>query len=189
MKNIKKFLKDQKGAFSILFVILAFISVLIITWSMDVLKQSYTISEVQGIMDVAGVSALNYSVDKESLRGEEFIYSEDAVRTKYHDIIEKRIHAGGSQNISYKQVRIRRVDYKYTNEGLGERTKPAHQLWLDSYMVVRVKTSQVFDLFPSLEKQFYDSFDKNNFDISVTGQTEDGKTELVIRSVSRLVYR
>jgi hypothetical protein len=187
MKEIKKFLNDKKGAFSILFVILAFIGVLIMTWAVDVLKESYVISEVQGIMDVAGVSALNASVDKEALRGEEFKYDKDTLITTYHDIINQRIKTGDV--ISYKRLMKTEVRHDVSSQGLGNGSKPSDQLWLDSVMMLRVKTSQVFDLVPSLQRQFYDSKSSGSFTITVSGQTEDGQTELIIRSVTRLVYR
>lgn len=187
MKKINGFLKDEKGAFSILFVILAFLGVMIITATIDIIKESYVINEVQGIMDVAGISALNASVDRESLRGEELKYSEDVLKSTYHKIIRERINTDGV--ITYKNIMKTEVVHKVSNQGLGSNSKAKDQLWLDSVMVVRVKTSKVFDLFPSVQKDYYDSKSNSNFSVSVSGETEDGETELIIRSVTRLVYR
>lgn len=187
MKKINHFIKDQKGAISILFVIFAFIALLIITATIDILKESYVINEVQGIMDVAGVSALNASVDKESLRGEKLVYSEDVLKSTYHKIIRERINTEGV--ITYRNILKTEVLHKVSNTGLGQVSKAKEQLWLDSIMVIRVKTSTVFDLFPSVQKNYYDSKSNSNFSVEVAGETEDGETELIIRSVTRLVYR
>jgi hypothetical protein len=187
MKKIKHFLKNKKGSFSILFVILAFIGIIVITATSDILRQAYVLNEVQGIMDVAGVSALNYSVDKESLRGEEFKYDEESLVSKYRDIVNLRINTGDT--ISYKEFIKTEVIHEKSSEGLGQYSNTNDQLWLKSVMLIRVKTSNLLDLIPSLEKNFYDSQSKGNFRITVNGQTEDGETELIIRSVSRLVYR
>lgn len=187
MGKIKSFLKNKKGSFSILFVIISFTALLIITAFSDILKESYIINEVQGIMDVAGVSALNASVDKETLREEEFVYDEDMLISVYHQIINQRINAGNV--ITYKKLLKTEVRHEKSSKGLGEASKVSDQLWLDSVMLVRVKTSNMFDLFPSLQRKFYDSKNNSTFTITVNGQTEDGETELIIRSVSRLVYR
>jgi Flp pilus assembly pilin Flp len=187
MRVINNFLKDQKGSFAILFVILSFIALLVITACSDILKQSYVLNEVQGIMDTAGVSALNASVDTEKLREEEFYYNEDTLRSVYNQIIDERIHTGNI--ITYKKLLKTEVLHEESTEGLGVTSKPRHQLWLDSVMLIRVKTSKIFDLVPGLQQTFYDSKSNGNFTVTVNGQTDNGETELIVRSVTRLVYR
>lgn len=187
MKKIKEFLKNKKGNFSVLFVILCLIGVLIVTAMADILKESYVLNEIQGIMDVAGVSALNASVDKQALREEQFKYDKDTLITTYHDIINQRINTGDL--ITYKRIIKTEVKHDISTQGLGDGSKPSNQLWLDSVMLVRVKTSAVFDVLPGMQKQFYDSKSNSKFTVQVNGKTEDGNTELIIRSVSRLVYR
>lgn len=187
MKRINNFLKNKKGNFSIIFVILAFIALLIITATTDIMRQAYVLNEAQGIMDVAGVSAIRGAVDEESLRGEEFIFSNDYAVAKYREIVDSRFKE--TSIIKFKDLEVEDIHYEYSSEGLGQNAKEAHQVWMDSYMVVRVKSSPIFDLLPSLEKQFYKSYNRGNFSVTATGLTEDGESELIIRSVSRVVYR
>lgn len=187
MKKLNGFLKNKKGSFSILFVILAFIALLVITATVDIMRQSYVLNEVQGVMDVAGVSAIRGSVDEESLRGEEFVFSRDYAITNYHKIVNSRVKKGNV--IIDTNLKVDDIHYEYSNQGLGANAGSAHQVWMDSYMVMQVKTSPIFDLIPSLEKRFYKSYNKENFSVTASGTTENGEKELIIRSVSRVVYR
>lgn len=187
MKKLTRFAKNKKGSFSILFVILAFISLLVITATTDIMRQAYVLNEVQGIMDVAGVSAIRGSVDEETLRAEEFVFSRDYAITNYHKIVDSRVKPGNV--IVYKKLKVDDIHYEYNNQGLGSNAGNAHQVWMDSYMILRVKTSPIFDLLPSLEKRFYKSYNNENFSITASGTTENGEKELIIRSVSRVVYR
>lgn len=180
-------LNTKKGSFSILFVILAFISLLVITATTDIMRQSYVINEVQGIMDVAGVSAIRSSVDEESLRGEKFLFSREKAVSGFHNIVNSRINTGGI--IVYKSVMVDDVHYENSKQGLGSNAGNAHQVWMDSYVTLRVKSSPLFDLIPGSEEKFYKSYNNQNFTVTTNGETEDGETELIIRSVSRVVYR
>lgn len=187
-QQIQRFYHDQKGYFSILFVILAFVAVLVITGIVDILKESFTINEVQGIMDVAGVSALDASVDDELLREEIFEYNEDVAKSVFQQIIRERI--AQSEHIdSYQIVKLDVIHQQKSNFGLGEGNVKAEQLILDGTIRLTVKTSEVFDLVPEIEKLYYRSYNNDNFTVTVSGHTEDGKTELLVRSVTRLVYR
>ena len=187
MNKLNAFLKNKKGSFSILFVILAFIALLIITATVDIVRQAYVLNEVQGVMDVAGVSAIRGSVEEETLRGEEFVFSRDFASTKYQEIVNSRVKPGDF--IVDKTLKIDDIHYEYSNQGLGQNAGSAHQVWMDSYMIMTVKTSPLFDMIPSLEKRFYKSYNSERFTVTANGESENGEKELIIRSVSRVVYR
>lgn len=187
MKKMMRFFKNKKGSFSILFVILAFIALLVITATTDIMRQAYVINEVQGIMDVAGVSAIRSSVEEETLRGEKFVFSRERAIANFHNLVNSRIKTGGI--IVYKNITVDDVHYEFSKQGLGSNAGNAHQVWMDSYMILRVKSSPVFDMLPGAEEKFYKSYNNQNFTVTSNGETEDGETELIIRSVSRVVYR
>lgn len=187
-ENNKRFSENTGGFFSILYVILAFIACIIITGMIDIMKESYSINEVQGIMDVAGVSALNASIDREEIRNDEFKYNENKAKVVFREIMESRI--GNSTMIdSYEIVDLRITNQGVSDFGLGEGNVTAQQIILDSTILLRVNTSMMFDIFPQVQKQYYRSYLGDSVNVSISGQTEDGQTELLVRSVSRLVYR
>jgi len=188
MRNIKKLRNKEDGAFSILFVILTLIAVLFVVGYIDMMKQSYVLNEVQGVMDISGVSALQAGVDKEKLRQEEFVYSEDRILSAFYELVYKGINTGDT--ISYRKLTNVEVTEKPPSVwGLGQTSKARHQLFLDSTMILRIKTSSQFDTITNKEKEYFDSKNNQMMTVTFNGTTGDGETELIVRSVSRLVYR
>lgn len=187
MKRLKQMLKNKKGSFSILFVILTFIGVLIVTAFVDILIESWTIEEVQSIMDTSSVSALRVGVDETKLRVGIFDVDKNIVKSKYEQLVGGLISS--SKKIkSYKFVSTN-VQTFTENWGTGVTTKSRPQALVDSRMIIIVEGSPTFDLIPGTAKTFYDSRSGSNFQVSYVGTTKDGNIELAIRSVSRIVYR
>lgn len=187
MDKVICFLKNKKGSFSIMFVILTFIGVLVVTAFIDIMKESWTLQEVQSIMDTAGVSALRTGVDEQKLRLEVFEVNEYAVKTTYMNLTEQLF--ANSKNIHHVTYLPIKVEVFKDNWGIGGVNQQHWQALLDSTIIIHVDGSPVFDLFPNLKKTFYDSRSGRNFDVTYQGTTQDGKIELAVRSVSRIVYR
>lgn len=187
MERLKKTIKSVKGSFSILFVILTFIGVLMATAFVDILIESWSMQEVQSVMDTAGVSALRVGVDETKLRVEEFYVDKDVVENEYEKLVGQLL----SQSKKIKNVHFRRTIVENFTEkwGTGETTKARPQALLDSTIIIVVEGSPIFDLIPGTAELFYDSRKGSNFEVTYLGETQDGDIELAIRSVSRIVYR
>lgn len=187
MNAINKFLKDNRGSFSILFVVLIFIGVMVVTFFVDMMRQTYTLQEVQSIMDTASVSALRTGVDETKLRVQIFDVDKNTVENSYKRLVTNLIDE--SSNISDFRFTRTKVETFTENWGTGETTKSRPQALLDSSMIITVESSPILDMIPGVEETFYDSRGGSNFEVNYMGRTQDGKVELAIRSVSRIVYR
>lgn len=188
-------LKKKDGAFSIIAVLVVFIACMVGIGFTDMLIRSYTMNELQSIMDTSGVSALQQGVDRVKLRIEEFDVDEHVVESVYKDLVTKRID-DSERILDYQFVRTK-VDLmlegdelnKWGKWGVGYSSKKHPQARLDSTMIIVVGNSHVFDMVPGLYRTFYDSRNDTNFAVTYMGKTEDGNVELAVRSVSRIVYR
>lgn len=168
-------------------VIITFIGIILAIGFTDILMRSFTIQEVQSTMDVAGVSALQIGVDQTKLRVEIFDVDEHVVESEYERMVSE-ILSQGDRIQSFHFIRTD-VEQFTSNFGIGGTGKSRPQARLDSQMVIVVDNSQLFDLIPGAYKTFYDSKDGEYFDVNFNGITEDGNVELIVRSVSRVVYR
>lgn len=186
---IKLKIKEKKASFSLLYVILALIAVIMITGLMDVMHKAYVINEVQSIMDVAGVSSLRVGVDEKKLRLEIFDINETYVKNtfKYQVTgILKNSSNIKSYNLSDRNIKLNVIDSTW---GLGDSVKKRPQAILDAVITLEIKTSVFFDTVPGISEKFYRSLSGDNFIVTLNGKTGDGYSEVMIRSVSRLVYK
>ena len=182
-------IKEKKAGFSLLYVMLAFITILIITGLTDILHKTYVLNEIQSMMDVAGVSSLKVGVDEKKLRLEIFDIKETYVKNTFKYQMTNLLN--NSQTVkSYKlsddMIKLSVIN---SNWGLGGITKSRPQAVLDTVITLKIKSSYFFDLVPGISEKFYSSLNNNNFTVTLSGETNDGYDELIIRSVSRLVYR
>lgn len=208
-KYINK-LKNKNGAYTLLAVIFLFLICLTITAYSDMLKKNYTLNEVQSIMDMSGVSSLEALVkdNKAELKEEILAVSKDdyidtdtsssskgkklknydtIVFNKYKSLISDSIKT--NDNIISIQVQSQDISFSNIKYGLGETTKARPQITLDTTARVVINVSPNFDTIEKVTKKYWSARKNTEFQIISTNATEDGKTELIIRSVSRLVYR
>lgn len=204
-KYISK-LKNKKGAYTLLAVIFLFLICLTITAYSDMLKKNYTLNEVQSIMDMSGVSALESLVkdNKDELKEEILAVSKDdyidttnnskklknyetIVFSKYKGLIAESIKK--NSNIISIQVQNQDISFSNIKYGLGETNKARPQITLDTTAKVVINVSPNFDTLEKVTKKYWSARKNTEFQVVSVNATEDGKTELVIRSVSRLVYR
>lgn len=174
-----------------LFVILCVVAVMIITGFVDILIKSFVLNEIQSIMDVVGTSALRAGVDTQKLRNEVFEIDENFVKQAYKLQINELITTGEKSKVRsiYIPTSDIRLTVQNTKWGLGISNKARPQAILDVVARVRVEASSFFDRMSSLQKTFYNSFSDKDFHVTYVGKAEDGSAELIIRSVSRIVYR
>lgn len=201
---IKKILNNKKGAFSILAVILVFIVVLTITAFTDITSKSYVINEIQGHMDISGVNALQNSIDTLRLRAEQLAtdsankadtgtgaLSTTNYKTKinalYDTEFKKRV-SSNSTIVSVQQLNYK-VDFTYDTWGFGSSTKQRPQIVLDETYKVTIRASSKFDTITPIAKAMYSARQGSNFSVSYGGTNADGNVELIVRSVTREVYR
>lgn len=196
MKKVSSF-SEKKGGFSLLYVIVIFIAMLIAIGFLDILSRNFHMNELQSSMDIAGVSALQKGVDETKLhvgfRDEngqllDNIIDVHAVESTYKQFVRDFLN-DSNEIIDYRFVKTDVEFDPNSTYGLGQTSKGRPQALIDSTVVIVVDNSQMFDLVPGAYKTYYDSKDGTFFDVNFLGTTEDGKVELMIRSVSRIVYR
>lgn len=213
MNRIKRKINNQKGSYAIISVILIFIILTAITAYTDIIKKRWTINEVQSVMDASGTNALKKTVDLQALYKEKVgkggYYTQDnvdkskiigAVDNKYKDNIKKAYLEELNNQVRFNDVvqsmEVDRVEvsFDYTNFGLGahkgkEIQEEHPQFMIDSIVRMKVKTSRLFDVGNSVTSAVYSSKNGKDFQVTYRDATEDGYTELIIRSFTRLVYR
>lgn len=187
MKKLWKERMNKEGSFSILFVILCFIGVLLIIGFTDILRQSHLLNESQSVMDVASITALRAGVDEERLRVEELVVDEGIVVSGYKKAVKETMESY-SDVYDVRFVKTKTEVFK-ENWGIGITGKEREQVLLDSTIILTVKNSVIFDTLPMLADDYYDARSGEDFYVTYLGQDEDGRMEISIRSVSRLVYR
>lgn len=189
MKNrLREFLRKKDGGFPIIFVILIFVGCMVAVGFTDLLVRNYTMDEVQSKMDVAGISSLQSGVNTEKLRVQEFVVDKALVKNNYMTMMRQTMQ--NSDKIKdYKFYGEPKVDVINSKFGIGNSSQNRPQAIIDSTMIIVVDSSQVFDLIPGAYDRYYNSKDGQYFDVKYNGKNEDGKVELSVRSVSRLVYR
>lgn len=179
----------KSGAISILIVIAIMISMIIIIGFINITQKSYVFNEVRSIMDMAGTSALKAGVDETAMRMEEFVLDESFVRKEYKRIISESI----SENELITSFKLGTndidIDIYESSWGLGSSTKSRPQARLEAIARVRIKVNSTFDVYQFTKESYYDSYENQNFTITYAGKTNDGEIEIIIRSVTRIVYR
>ncbi len=187
---MRNFLRSKTGSFSIIFLILCVIGIIIITGFVDLLGKTLALNEVQSIMDVAGTSALQAGVDENKLRAEKFRVEESFVKNAFRAQVYSLVPTDG-YNIKGITIDTDNMVITYINDawGLGDSARARPQVVFDTVAKVKIRSSYLFDTVPGVSEQFYRSLSNSNFTVTYNGRTSDGYTELIIRSVVRMVYR
>ncbi|AMN30953.1 hypothetical protein BFS06_12130 [Clostridium perfringens] len=206
MKKIISKLTNNKGAISILAVGMIMIIVICITAYVDIAKRSWTLNELQADMDTAGINALQTSIDRKHLRAEILaIDNKNKIDTSTHEIslsdysakIQNEFAKDFSQLVKsnaksvVKKWRIlnQNVYFMNSKNGLGESNDTKPQIGLDTTMLVTLTSSNMFDNPVNYDKTFKNKMGGREFNITYHGKNKNGETELLIRSVTRIVYK
>lgn len=204
-----KKLQNEKGSFAIIGAVLIFIVILAISAYSDMITKRWTINEVQSIMDASGSNTLKNTVDLGYLRAEIFALDENnqadtdkldnperavvstdyknKIKTAYVRELEQQVST--NQTITELDVQTVDVSFEYDTFGLGESEKPRPQITLDSVTKMKVNSQEWMDIMEGMSAEIYSSRNNQTFTVEYQGQTADGQVELIIRSVTRLVYR
>ena len=173
---------------SMLFVILCLIGVIVASGFIDIMFKMYSINEVQGIMDTAGVSALRAGVDEVKWRVEELEVNETIVKNKFYQMVNNTLNTSGA--IVNYDIRAKVIPPNSPAlKSLGIPSGQRDQYFLVSEAYVRYKSDPIVDTIAFDSLKYFDFFDNKLDEISYQGVTGDGYAEVVVRSVSRLVLR
>lgn len=182
-------LKRKDGGVSIVLVIVMFIGVIIISGTIDLISKQYVFNEIRSIMDMSGVSALSSGVDMTDIRVEEFVINESFVRTEFKKMVAGAIRTNRTiTHFSITDGDIK-VDIFRGNWGLGTQMRVRGQARLDAVAKVRIRSSSFIDKLPGVQETYYNSLSQEFFTVQYLGTLENGEVELLIRSVTRVVYR
>jgi hypothetical protein len=202
-----KNLKNQKGSFAIISAVLVFVVILAISAYSDMITKRWTINEVQSVMDASGSNTLKKTVDLDYLRAEILATDENnsadtnqnpentVKATDYKNKIkqeyvkELKSQIATNDTITELDVQTVEVSFDYDTFGLGESEKPRPQISLDAVTKMKVNSHEFMDNLDGMTADIYSSRNNNTFTVEYAGRTADGQVELVVRSVTRLVYR
>lgn len=202
-----KKLQNEKGSFAIIGAVLIFIVILAISAYSDMITKRWTINEVQSIMDASGSNTLKNTVDLGYLRAEIFALDKNnqadtsdnpervvkstdyknKIKTAY--VKELKEQVATNQTITALDVQTVDVSFEYDTFGLGESEKPRPQITLDSVTKMKVNSQEWMDVMEGMSAEIYSSRNNQTFTVEYQGKSADGQVELIIRSVTRLVYR
>lgn len=214
MRKMKALLKSERGAYSIITAILVITLVSCLAAYVDIVNMRWALNEVQTVMDASGVNTLQNQVNNKALRAEILSLSSsprDITDQDYADV-SKGTFTKKEQEYYKAEIReyyrrelarqmefvekiteydVERVDitFSYDEWGLGETGRPLPQVTLEAVVRMRVATTPFFDVYDQVSKIMYSSRNNANFTVTYSGVAGDGQTELIVRSVTRLVFR
>jgi hypothetical protein len=202
-----KNLKNQKGSFAIISAVLVFVVILAISAYSDMITKRWTINEVQSVMDASGSNTLKKTVDLDYLRAEILATDENnsadtnqnpentVKATDYKNKIKReyvkelKSQIATNDTITALDIQTVEVSFDYDTFGLGESEKPRPQISLDAVTKMKVNSHEFMDNLDGMTADIYSSRNNSTFTVEYAGETADGQVELVVRSVTRLVYR
>lgn len=200
-------LNNQKGMISVLMTVLALIAVLVMAFLLDRTNQNFTMQEVRGIMDSAAQNTLVSVLSDQHLKEELFGFSSGFISESAPDgdyplppeiesemlqMYKKQLNGYVKTSDLLLEVKIRDANFKFAKGkwGLGaSATKSRPYLVLDSVVQLRLSHSQSFDYSSSFTDSVFQDVDGNTFQVASIGSPNNGEILLVVRSVSRAVFR
>lgn len=190
MKKILKKINNKKGSFSILFVIISFIAIIFTIGMIDIMYKMFSINEIQGVLDDAGVAALHSGVDDNMWRLEELKINETLVLNNFHKMVNEHLSAGGDSKLTSIDVTAKIIPPNHPGlKKLGIPSGERNQYFLVSEAYARYKSNSLFDGIGFASLEYFNFFQGSKESIQYHGAAEDGIGEIVVRSVSRLVLR
>lgn len=188
-----KLKKNNKGAMSIISIILVIMLALVASGFLTILERIIIKNEVQGVMDTSGLIALRQGVDSDVWRQEEKIEIDETVaKDTYRELLSKNIQTGG--NIVSFEIRDLKIHAPNAPglSSLGISGRDRDQYFLESTVVLHIKSSSEFGLPAETSWEFYNFLNRTSEDktTSIKASTSNpGESILILRSVTRLVMR
>ena len=158
-------------------------------------------------MDASGSNTLKKTVDLDYLRAEILATDENnsadtnqnpentVKATDYKNKIKReyvkelKSQIATNDTITALDIQTVEVSFDYDTFGLGESEKPRPQISLDAVTKMKVNSHEFMDNLDGMTADIYSSRNNSTFTVEYAGETADGQVELVVRSVTRLVYR
>lgn len=203
-------IKRKNGEISILMALFILVLCIMLSGMMDLASRQWGLRETQTKIDIAGTNALYRSIDLNSLKDEtlQIIGGGDGISSdgtgsssvnssEVESIIRKAykeelstIQYGGN----YPTIKYSKVKFEYTNKGLGYKgsnaSKERPQVSLESVVSYKIATSSVIDNFTgNKDKTFSSSFSNSEFKVTINENANDGTSELLIHSTTRIVLK
>ena len=208
MKKLFNKLKSNKGSIAIIGIIMTIIVVTLISGFLNMNNITWVSNEIQSILDVSTTTALQACLDDDKLRkeilevdgtgsyvnndGTRFVNNTElkaATKIKFEESLNKHIKT----NEFIKDIDIVRFDatLQYSNWGsnFNGTQKYRPQLTMDATVLITFKGFKEFDGLDSRVAKIYDAKNNRDVEISVAGVNSDGNYTLMIRTLSRLIYR
>lgn len=185
--NLFKKKDGYSGLMSLWYVVIFIIGIFGVMAFSEIVSRAFLLNETQSIMDTSGVAALRMGLDDEALRVEKFDVDGTVVEKEYRRMVSEALDDYGAL-VDYRFVRTE-TEYFKENWGLGVTNKPREQFLLDSTILLVVDTYTPLDVYPTLQRTYFNSRENQDFSIKYMGQNEDGRAEIMVRSVTRIVYR
>lgn len=205
-KQMASIWNQEKGIISILVTVLCLIGVLIIAFLIDRTNQNFIIQEVRGIMDSSAQNTLVSALSDDHLKEELFGFSDQfisessadqtypipyALETQMHNMYERQLRDYVKTSSLILEVKVESSQFKFAKGkwGLGTASKSRPYLVLDSVVQLRLNHIQSFDYSNSFKNRVFENADGGTFEIQHIGVPKDSEILLVVRSVSRAVFR
>jgi len=202
LKKSINILRGQKGVISIIFVILIMIAIVMVSGFKDLLFRDYFFRELQSIMEISQVSALrggvtqntpqdaigdnvSSAVDDNWHRLESLVINEGRVSDLFEQFVLDSITVGGDsfiRDIDFKKTIVR---HQYDNFGFDDGIAREYA-YVDSTVGIKYE-NLIWDADPGATRTYHDAKAGNDFTITYMGATDDGLTEVLIRTVSRII--
>lgn len=207
----KLLIKNQRGSMAIIGIILTMIAVTVIGGYISLNRNFWTRDELQSVIDIASLNALNNSIDETKLRNQIFavkgtnasidtkqspmkIVNDSAkMNTVLANNFQTELNKQISVNSMIESIKVKQcvgtlslTDWG-TNGSSAKKARP--QLSLDAIIQVVIKNSAEFDTNGIYNMEYKDAKTGNVMTVQVNDIEKDGKVTLTVRSLSRIVYR
>jgi hypothetical protein len=128
--KLSKLTRNKTGSFSILFVILIFVLVVMIDFFVNILIFKTTINEIEGLVNSSADSAIRFSIDSASHRSNRYELDEYQLRIKFEDLVSYSL-----RDISYINrediVRVYIDNINTSTTGIGDGNRLRYQTTAD----------------------------------------------------------
>lgn len=210
--NVKNAKKNVKGAVSIIMVIFILILVTAFTMLIDLSSSMFGMKEIQSKIDIAGINALYNSIDYTQLRDETLgvvnggsitssgSLSSDMNERKYVEIIRNK-YINELQQIKYPgenpKIQKSEVRFVYNDFGVGYNAangstsaKSRPQVVLESIVSYDVSSSVLIDEFTrNVKKSVKSTYSNSEFSVTVSDRGKDGKSTVMLHSITRIILK
>lgn len=204
-----KKVNSTKGAISIAMVIFLLVVSSAFALLIDMSSVMFGMKEIQSKIDIAGINALYNTIDYDYLRDETLgLTNGDAItsggqvssnlnqqnyisviRNRYMDELRSIKYPGSNPQVIKSEVR-----FEYSNFGIGYNSntstaaKARPQVILESIVSYEIESSTLMDeVTRDLTKSVNSTYNNSNFSVTISDKGKDGKSTVMLHSITRVV--